>query len=291
MQTVTTIEAVRAHVRAWRAAGLRIGFVPTMGNLHAGHISLLSAARDRADRVLASVFVNPLQFGPNEDFALYPRTPLEDERLLIEAHCDLLFTPGVAEIYPCDGSQLTLVSVRGLADILCGKFRPGHFDGVATVVAKLFGIVAPDVAVFGEKDYQQFMLIRRMAIDLALPVEVIGAPTVRANDGLALSSRNRYLTAEERMRAPAIHKALHAAVAALTGGNRDYAAIEREGWLALEAAALRPDYFSILSALDLAAPASHPSELIVLTAARLGRSRLIDNLRTGRLAQFKTPAR
>jgi pantoate--beta-alanine ligase len=283
MQTVTTIEAVRTHVRAWRTAGLRVAFVPTMGNLHAGHISLLSAARARADRVLASVFVNPLQFGPNEDFASYPRTPLEDERLLSDAHCDLLFTPSVAEIYPCDGSQLTLVSVRGLSGILCGKFRPGHFDGVATVVAKLFGIVAPDVAVFGEKDYQQFMLIRRMTLDLAIPVEVIGAPTVRGSDGLALSSRNRYLTAEEHTRAPAIYQALRAAVAALAAGNRDYAAIEREGWRALEAAGLRPDYFSILSALDLSSPDSHPTELIVLTAARLGRSRLIDNLGTGRL--------
>ncbi len=283
MQTVTTIEAVRAHVRAWRAAGLRVAFVPTMGNLHAGHMSLLTAARNRADRVLASVFVNPLQFGPNEDFASYPRTPIEDERLLTEAHCDLLFTPSVAEIYPCDGTQLTLVSVRGLSSILCGKFRPGHFDGVATVVAKLFGIVAPDVAVFGEKDYQQFMLIRRMTIDLAIPVEVIGASTVRAEDGLAMSSRNRYLTAEERARAPALYQALHAAAVALASGNREYAAIEREGSLALERAGLRPDYFSILSARDLATPDSRPDELVVLTAARLGRSRLIDNLRTGRL--------
>jgi len=290
MQTVTTIEALRAHVRAWRADGLRVGFVPTMGNLHAGHISLLSAARARAERVLASVFVNPLQFGPNEDFAHYPRTPQEDRRLLIEAQCDLLFTPSVAEIYPCNGSQLTLVSVRGLTDILCGKFRPGHFDGVATVVAKLFGIVAPDVAVFGEKDFQQFMLVRRMAIDLALPVEVIAAPTVRASDGLALSSRNRYLTPEERARAPAIYRALQAAVAALMHGSRDYAAIERQGWLTLEAAALKPDYFSILSALDLLAPRDDAAELIVLTAARLGRSRLIDNVRTGRLSPFKPSA-
>jgi pantoate--beta-alanine ligase len=173
--------------------------------------------------------------------------------------------------------------VRGLSDILCGQFRPGHFEGVATVVAKLFGIVAPDVAVFGEKDYQQFMLIRRMTLDLAIPVEVIGAPTVRGSDGLALSSRNRYLTAEEHTRAPAIYRALCAAVAAITTGNRDYAAIEGQGWRALEAAGLRPDYFSIRSALDLSSPDSDASELIVLTAARLGRSRLIDNLRTGRL--------
>src|ERR1700722_237349 len=195
MDTVSTIEAVRAHVRAWRAAGLRIGLVPTMGNLHAGHLSLLAAARYRADRVIASIFVNPLQFGVNDDFTRYPRTPVEDARLLAEAQCDLLFAPGVLDIYPDGGTQPTLVSVRGLSEILCGQFRPGHFDGVVTVVAKLFGIVGPDVAVFGEKDYQQFLLIRRMTFDLALPVEVIGAPTVRASDGLALSSRNRYLSA------------------------------------------------------------------------------------------------
>jgi len=281
METVVTIEAVRAHVRAWRSKGQRIGFVPTMGNLHAGHLSLLAAARYRADRVIASVFVNPLQFGPQEDFARYPRTPTEDARLLDEAQCDLLFAPPVSEIYPDGGTQPTLVSVRGLSEILCGQFRPGHFDGVVTVVAKLFGIVAPDVAVFGEKDYQQFLLIRRMTLDLALPVEVIGAPTVRANDGLALSSRNRYLTSAERARAPAIYQALRAAVARIDAGDRDYAAIQQAGREALERAQMPPDYFSIRNAADLSVPAD-ASELIVLTAARLGRSRLIDNLRASR---------
>jgi pantoate--beta-alanine ligase len=272
---------VRAHVRAWRSKGQRVGFVPTMGNLHAGHLSLLAAARYRADRVIASIFVNPLQFGPHEDFARYPRTPVEDERLLAEAQCDLLFTPGVLEIYPDGGTQPTLVSVRGLSEILCGQFRPGHFDGVVTVVAKLFGIVAPDVSVFGEKDYQQFLLIRRMTLDLALPVEVIGAPTVRANDGLALSSRNRYLTSAERVRAPAIYQALRAAVLRIDAGDCDYEAIESAGREALERAQMAPDYFSIRSAADLSAPAD-ACDLIVLTAARLGRSRLIDNLRASR---------
>ncbi len=281
METVVTIEAVRAHVRAWRSKGQRIGFVPTMGNLHAGHLSLLAAARYRADRVIASVFVNPLQFGPQEDFARYPRTPIEDARLLAEAQCDLLFAPGVAEIFPDGGTQPTLVSVRGLSEILCGQFRPGHFDGVVTVVAKLFGIVAPDVAIFGEKDYQQYLLIRRMTLDLALPVEVIGAPTVRANDGLALSSRNRYLTPTERARAPAIYQALRAAVGRIDAGDRDYEGIERSGREALERAQMAPDYFSIRNAADLSVPADR-SDLIVLTAARLGRSRLIDNLRTRR---------
>ena len=281
METVVTIEAVRAHVRAWRSKGQRIGFVPTMGNLHAGHLSLLAAARYRADRVIASVFVNPLQFGPQEDFARYPRTPIEDARLLAEAQCDLLFAPGVSEIYPDGGTQPTLVSVRGLSEILCGQFRPGHFDGVVTVVAKLFGIVAPDVAIFGEKDYQQYLLIRRMTLDLALPVEVIGAPTVRANDGLALSSRNRYLTPAERARAPAIYQALRAAVSRIDAGDRDYEGMEHVGREALERAQMAADYFSIRNAADLSVPAD-ASDLIVLTAARLGRSRLIDNLRARR---------
>jgi pantoate--beta-alanine ligase len=279
MQTVTTIEAVRAHVRTWRSARLNVALVPTMGNLHAGHASLLEAARDRASRVVASIFVNPLQFGPAEDFAGYPRTLAEDEALLREADCDLLFAPSVPELYPDQGSQQTVVSVRGLTDILCGPFRPGHFDGVATVVAKLFGIVTPDLAVFGEKDFQQFMVIRRMTLDLALPVEVIGAPTVRASDGLALSSRNRYLSAEERARAPAIFQALRAAVEALRAGNRDYVALERQGWLALERAGMKPDYFNILEAQDLSNPKAHSADLVVLAAARLGRARLIDNLR------------
>jgi pantoate--beta-alanine ligase len=279
LATVTTVEAVRAQVRAWRLAGQRIAFVPTMGNLHAGHISLLAAARFRAERVVASVFVNPLQFGPSEDYASYPRTPDEDERLLREAHCDLLFTPSVEQIYPDGGAQPTMVTVRGLTGVLCGQFRPGHFDGVATVVAKLFGIVAPDVAVFGEKDYQQFVIIRRMTQDLAIPVEVVGAPTVRAPDGLALSSRNRYLSAEERARAPVIHQALHVAIDQLHEGSRDFIAIESAGWRALAAAGLRPDYFAVRDAIDLQAPRTVSRELVVLTAARLGRARLIDNLR------------
>lgn len=280
MQTVTTIEAVRAYVRTWRAARLNVALVPTMGNLHAGHMSLLEAAHERASRVVASIFVNPLQFGPSEDFDGYPRTLAEDQDLLREAHCDLLFAPSVTELYPDKGTQQTVVSVRGLTDILCGPFRPGHFDGVATVVAKLFGIVTPDLAVFGEKDYQQFMVIRRMTRDLALPVEVIGAPTVRANDGLALSSRNRYLSADERARAPALYRALRAAADALHAGGRDFAALEHQGWLAIETAGMKPEYFTILEAGDLSNPNAQSTDLVVLAAARLGRARLIDNLRT-----------
>jgi pantoate--beta-alanine ligase len=279
MDVATTVTEVRARVRDWRAAGLRVALVPTMGNLHAGHLSLLAAARYRADRVIASVFVNPLQFGPAEDFAAYPRTLAEDEGLLAEAHCDLLFAPTVEQIYPDGGAQSTLITVRDLASVLCGQFRPGHFDGVATVVAKLFNIVAPDVAVFGEKDFQQYIIIRRMTSDLMLPVEIVGAPTVRAPDGLALSSRNRYLSPEERAIAPAIHRALQAAVKRLDEGDRNFLGIESAGWQALAVAGLRPDYFAVRDANDLQPPRLTSQELVVLTAARLGKARLIDNLR------------
>jgi pantoate--beta-alanine ligase len=279
MDVATTVAEVRARVRDWRNAGQRIALVPTMGNLHAGHLSLLAAARHRADRVIASVFVNPLQFGPAEDFAAYPRTIADDTGLLAEAHCDLLFAPSVDQVYPDGGAQPTLITVRGLATVLCGQFRPGHFDGVATVVAKLFNIVAPDVAVFGEKDFQQYIIIRRMTSDLMLPVEIVGAPTVRAADGLALSSRNLYLSPEERAIAPAIHRALLAAVKRIDKGDRDYLAVESAGWQALAVAGLRPDYFAVRDAGDLQPPRASSRELVVLTAARLSRTRLIDNLR------------
>jgi pantoate--beta-alanine ligase len=282
VQTVSSIAALRSQLAEWRRQGERIAFVPTMGNLHAGHMSLLAAARYRADRVVASVFVNPLQFGPGEDYERYPRTPEDDRRLLTDARCDLLFLPDVAEMYPHGATQETLVIVRGLSEILCGEFRPGHFEGVATVVAKLFNIVQPEVAVFGEKDFQQFTIIRRMTQDLCMPVEVIGAATVRTPDGLAMSSRNRYLNAEERQRAPRIHAALRAAVSRIDGGDTDYAAIEEEGVAALEAEQMKPDYFSVRDANTLAPPSAASRDLVVLTAARLGRARLIDNLRARR---------
>ncbi|MEP7313507.1 MAG: pantoate--beta-alanine ligase [Pseudomonadota bacterium] len=282
MLTITGIEALRAQLKTWRNAGLRIGFVPTMGNLHAGHMSLLAAARYRADKIVASVFVNPLQFGPSEDFASYPRTPDDDVALLDSARCDLLFLPTVAEMYPDGASQSTLIHVRGLSETLCGEFRPGHFDGVATVVAKLFEIVQPDVAVFGEKDFQQLTIIRRMATDLCMPVEVVGAATVRTPDGLAMSSRNRYLSTEDRALAPQIHAALKAAVHRIDAGDDDFAAIEAAGRNALSAAGLRPDYFAVRDAQTLTPPTPDSVDLVVLTAARLGRARLIDNLRARR---------
>ncbi|MGH8301974.1 MAG: pantoate--beta-alanine ligase, partial [Steroidobacteraceae bacterium] len=227
MDTVTTIAAVREHVRRWRSEGRRIAFVPTMGNLHAGHVSLIEMARRHGDCFISSIFVNPMQFGPNEDFAPYPRTPAQDARMLTEAGCDLMFMPDVVEIYPNGSEHATRVDVPGLSSILDGEFRPGHFEGVATVVAKLFHIVEPDTAVFGEKDFQQLTVIRRMAADLCMPISIIAAPTVREPDGLAMSSRNQYLTDDERRQAPLIHQLLSAAVERLRSGNRDFTAIER----------------------------------------------------------------
>jgi pantoate--beta-alanine ligase len=279
MMTIERIAALRGLVRQWRAAGARIGFVPTMGSLHDGHKSLLDVARARADRVIASVFVNPLQFGPGEDFERYPRTPDDDRHLLVGANCDLLFLPGVEEIYPAGQQSATRVSVKSLSEILCGAHRPGHFDGVATVVAKLFGIVQPDVAVFGEKDYQQLTVIRRMTADLDLPVEIVGAATVRAADGLAMSSRNRYLSDAERAIAPRIYATLRAVASRVEAGERNYAVLESWGASELRAVAILPDYFEVRDAATLMEPTASTRELVILTAARLGKARLIDNLR------------
>jgi pantoate--beta-alanine ligase len=282
METVTTISAVRERVHAWRRAGERVVFVPTMGNLHAGHVSLIEAARRHGERFVASIFVNPMQFGPNEDFAHYPRTPREDERMLTDAGCDLMFMPDVAEIYPHGSERAARVEVPGLSRILEGEFRPGHMEGVSTVVAKLFHIVEPDVAVFGEKDYQQLTVIRRMVVELCMRVEIVGAPTLRDTDGLALSSRNQYLTPAERRIAPVIFATLEAAAARLRAGDAQFASIERSGFQALEGSGLRPDYFSVRRADDLTAPSPETRELVVLAAARLGKARLIDNVRATR---------
>jgi pantoate--beta-alanine ligase len=281
MQTATTIAAVREKVRGWHREGHRVAFVPTMGNLHSGHVSLIEAARRHGDRFVASIFVNPMQFGPNEDFAHYPRTPGEDERMLAAAGCDLMFMPAVAEIYPHGPERATRVEVPGLSRILDGEVRPGHFEGVATIVAKLFHIVEPDVAVFGEKDFQQLTVIRRMVADLCMPVAIIAAPTVRETDGFAKSSRNQYLNPAERALTPVIYATLQAAVQRLRSGDTEYASIERAGFKALEAAGFRVDYFSVRQALDLGNPGA-AGDLVVLTAVRLGKARLIDNIRIER---------
>lgn len=280
MELVHSAPALREHLAHARSRGARIGLVPTMGNLHAGHLALVDAARARTDVVVATVFVNPLQFGPNEDFDAYPRTLEADRAALAERGADVLFAPAVEEMYP-DGPVLaTRVTVSGLSEELCGAARPGHFDGVTTVVSKLFNLVQPDLAVFGRKDLQQLTLVRRMARDLSFPVEIEGVDTVRADDGLALSSRNGYLSADERPRAPALHRTLRSVAAALDAGGRDFAALEEQGRRALEAEGLAPDYVAIRRAGDLAAPAADDAAFFVLGAARLGRTRLIDNVRT-----------
>ena len=282
METVTTIAAVRERVSAWRRQGKRVAFVPTMGNLHPGHISLIELARKKGDRFVASIFVNPMQFGPNEDYAHYPRTPRNDEQMLAEAGCDLMFMPDVAEIYPRGYEHDTRVAVPELSAVLDGEFRPGHFDGVSTVVSKLFNIVLPDIAVFGEKDFQQLAIIRRMGADLCIPIEIVGAPTVREADGLAMSSRNQYLTEDERKVAPAINQSLKRTVARVQGREIDFAAIEAEELEALKKLGFRPDYFTVRDAKTLTLPASDARHLVVLVAARLGKARLIDNLQIHR---------
>jgi pantoate--beta-alanine ligase len=278
MLTVSTIADVRAHVSRWHEEKQRVVFVPTMGNLHAGHVSLIEAARKHGQRFVASIFVNPMQFGPNEDFAHYPRTPTQDSAMLQQAGCDLMFMPDVGEIYPNGADQATRIEVPGISNILCGELRPGHFEGVATIVAKLFHIVDPDVAIFGEKDYQQLTVIRRMVMDLCLRVEIVGAPTVRESDGLAMSSRNQYLSPEERQRAPAIYRQLQQAVAALRSGARDFPGIESAGRAALDGAGFRTDYFSVRDARSLAPARPDTRHFVVLTASRLGKARLIDNI-------------
>jgi pantoate--beta-alanine ligase len=278
MQTVEFIPDLRRTVRAWRAQGLSVAFVPTMGNLHAGHIRLVEEAKRQADRVAVSIFVNPTQFGPGEDFAAYPRTPEDDAGKLRTAGADLLFLPGTGELYPADAAAMTFVEVPGLSDDLCGRFRPGHFRGVATVVCKLFNQVQPDVALFGEKDYQQLVIIRRMVADLDIPVRIHGVPTVRESNGLAMSSRNGYLTAEERARAALLYANLSEAAEALRRSERDFARIERERAESLAASGFQPDYFAIRRQGDLAPPEPDYRRLVILAAARLGRTRLIDNL-------------
>lgn len=285
MERIERIQALRARRAEWRRARQQVALVPTMGNLHAGHLALIAEAVRRADRVVASLFVNPLQFGAGEDFTAYPRTLERDAALLQEAGCDLLFAPTEAEVYPRGRQGQTRVEVPALSDELCGASRPGHFQGVATVVVKLFNMVQPELAVFGEKDYQQLLVIRRMTADLDLPIEIIGAPTVRETDGLAMSSRNAYLSAAERAIAPRLHATLVAAAERLRQGGC-IAAVEQEAIAALADAGFEPDYVSIRRRSDLARPAAdRPAQeddaLMILAAAWLGRARLIDNLAFG----------
>jgi pantoate--beta-alanine ligase len=261
VKVVATVEQLRDQVRRWRATGMSVALVPTMGNLHAGHLELVRLARQLADRCLVTIFVNPLQFGEGEDLASYPRTLETDREKLLSAETDMLFTPSVEEVYPNGQRAQTRVEVPELSDLLCGASRSGHFVGVATVVCKLFNMAQPDLAVFGEKDYQQLLVIRRMVADLALPVKIVGMATAREPDGLAR-----------------LYQTLQNTAQAIAAGENDLDSLEASAQAMLRAAGFRPDYYSVRRVADLMPPEGGDQELVVLAAAWLGRPRLIDNL-------------
>lgn len=278
MQTVHDAPGLRAIIRGWRSQGLTVGLVPTMGNLHAGHFSLVKLARSRVDRVVASVFVNPTQFGPEEDFDRYPRTLAKDQSGLAEHECDLLFAPSVEVMYPFGAEHSVRVSVPQLTEVLEGERRPGHFDGVTTVVCKLFNLVQPDLAVFGAKDFQQLKVVERMTRDLGLPVSILAGATQRERSGLAMSSRNQYLSAAERERAAQIHATLQQMRTLLAEGH-PWQAVERAALGRLSRAGFEPDYAVIRRVDDLGEPDADATQgRVALIAARLGHTRLIDNL-------------
>jgi pantoate--beta-alanine ligase len=278
MKTFTKIAQLREALASDRAAGKRIALVPTMGNLHEGHMQLVRRARRLADVVVVSIFVNPLQFGPSEDLDKYPRTLAADKEKLFAEGTQYLFNPGVDEIYPEGLEKHTKVIVPDLSETLCGASRPGHFTGVTTVVAKLFQIVQPDVAVFGEKDFQQLSIIRKMVNDLCMPLQIVGAQTARALDGLALSSRNGYLSSEERAIAPSLHQVLQECREAIACGFDDYLELERHAAESLRAAGFRPDYVSIRDSQTLREVTLNTEQVVILAAAYLGQTRLIDNV-------------
>jgi pantoate--beta-alanine ligase len=278
MNTVKTVRELRAVVARARSEGKRIALVPTMGNLHSGHIALVTKAVQRADFVIASIFVNPLQFGPTEDLASYPRTLAADQEQLLQAGCHLLFTPTVEEMYPHGMADQTIVRVPVVSEGLCGGSRPGHFDGVSTVVSKLFNMVQPDIAIFGQKDFQQLAVVNALVRDLNMPIQIIGEPTVRAADGLALSSRNGYLTEDQRAAAPALYRVIKQIGTALQNGEQDHQRLIGDGVKALEAAGFRPDYLEIRNAVSLRPATPDDHDLVVLGAAFMGKTRLIDNL-------------
>ncbi|HDS0922898.1 TPA: pantoate--beta-alanine ligase [Stenotrophomonas maltophilia] len=277
IDTVTELSRLRAVVNGWKREGLRVALVPTMGNLHAGHYSLVTLARQYADRVVSSVFVNPTQFGPNEDFTRYPRTPEADTTGLEQAGCDVLWLPTVESMYPFGVELAASVNVPGISSLLEGAHRPGHFDGVCTVVSRLFNQVQPDVAAFGKKDYQQLAVIRQMVEDLAFPIQIVGGDIVRETDGLAMSSRNQYLNAEQRPVSTTIHQVLLGMREGFIAG-KTRSLIEAEAASALQAAGFQVDY-AVVRKPDLSEPAdSEDGNRVALIAARIGNTRLIDNL-------------
>ena len=281
MNIINDIQSIRQQIKCWKADGLSVGFVPTMGNLHAGHLQLVEQAKHKADRVVVSIFVNPMQFNEVSDFSAYPRTLEEDAALLKEVSADVLFLPADDELYPVDQVATTKVIVPGLGDILEGECRPGHFTGVTTIVSKLFNIVQPDIACFGEKDFQQLMIIRRMVVELNSPVKIEAIATRREADGLAMSSRNNRLDNEQRARAPQIYQVLTGISKALKAGNKDYSQLEQDAIATLDARGFKTEYVTIRRSIDLAMPMTDDSNLVVLLAARLGDIRLIDNVSLG----------
>ena len=278
MNIITTVEALRAQIATWRKNGESIAFVPTMGNLHAGHLKLIDVAKLRADRVIASIFVNPMQFGKNEDLDKYPRTLDADCAGLTAHHTDALFTPTPGLMYPRGLDAQTYVEVPHLGDLHCGASRVGHFRGVSTIVCKLFNLVQPDIACFGMKDYQQLAIIRQMVVDLSMPIEIVGVPTERATDGLALSSRNGYLTPEQRAIAPKLYQLLQQLRASILAGNHNYRALEQQTKTELTQAGFTPDYIDISDQSDLTLASDAGQKKVILAAAWLGTTRLIDNL-------------
>lgn len=278
MNTVHTIAQLRAAVARARQEGKRIGMVPTMGNLHDGHLALVEKALQSTDYVVVSIFVNPLQFGPNEDLDSYPRTLAADQSKLLDVGANLVFAPSAKEMYPDGMEGHTRISVPLVSEDLCGASRPGHFEGVATVVSKLLNMTQPDLAVFGKKDYQQLAVIRKMAQDLCMPVQIMGETIVRDPDGLALSSRNGFLTAAERQLAPRLYQALQQVAAQIQDGRRDYEAVLHEARQELSEAGIRPDYLELRDPISLRPVTQESQQLIVLVAAFLGTTRLIDNL-------------
>lgn len=278
MDVINDKEELLEQLDAWRQHGEHIALVPTMGNLHPGHASLCDLAREHAERVIVTVYVNPTQFGEDEDFNDYPRTIERDTMRLRKIGADILYIPSDETVYPFGHDCATIVSVPGLTENFCGASRPGHFDGVTTVVARFFAIVQPDVAVFGQKDYQQQLVIRYMTEDLGLPIKIITAPTVREDDGLAMSSRNQYLSDEDRKIAPLLHQIIDQIGAELESGNREYEKLEAGGNKDLEDAGFKIDYLAIRRAENLTAPNRASDELVVIAAVYLGGARLIDNV-------------
>lgn len=276
MKTCHDSATLRAQVAEWKRAGLTVALVPTMGNLHAGHISLVKRAQQEADKVVVSIFVNPTQFGPNEDFASYPRTLDADREKLATAQTDLVFAPSVDVMYP--QQNLAWVDIEQLGDTLCGAKRPGHFRGVCTVVTKLFNLVQPDVACFGEKDFQQLAILRRVTTDLCFPIRIIGVPTARADTGLALSSRNGYLTESERLHAAKLQQLLKSLRDRILQGERDYATLQAQATQQLNSDGFVVDYVAVMDANELKPAKNGDKYLLLALAAYLGKTRLIDNL-------------